>query len=143
MSNLVIGTKDIVGGDDELSADEQRVIEGLKDFIDGGEKLDPWVKDYCLNIFYDLFNEKGDLDRWKDLSSEEKETLIHEALNNDNSDNVDEAIETIEEENNNQVNEEIDKEEKNISYFIYREVIWLIKNTHLVHIMRNICVEIQ
>lgn len=86
MSTLVIGTKNIVGGDDELLADEKRATEGLKNILEGGEMIDPWVKDYCFNMFYELFNEKGDLDRWRNFTDEEKQELINDALNDDSND---------------------------------------------------------
>jgi len=81
MTVLVSKTVDIVDGKEKTSADEERLVNGLESFLNGQGSLDPWVKNYAINMFYDLFNEKGDLDRWQGLSEAEKLALIEEGLN--------------------------------------------------------------
>jgi len=81
MTTLFITTVSIVGGEEKTAADETRVVNGLRAFLNGEGDIDPWVKNYAFNVIYEGYNERGDLDRWKELSEKEKEKYINDALN--------------------------------------------------------------
>jgi hypothetical protein len=79
MSILLVGTEQIFTGE-ETSEDKDRLMTELSALDSEQKPLSPWADAYVMEMFYELFNERGDLDRWKTLEEQEKIQLVRNYL---------------------------------------------------------------